>query len=229
MNPKVYLRERILTPLLLTLLAAGIIVTIIINVSRVFLAVGGDKGIYVSSGIAVAILLAAVWAATRPRLPAHSGMFLLAFAGIASMIAGSLSFNRSQPHEASAATVPYATDDAIVGQPGTALAFDKSQLEATVSTAAPGIHIDLSSGNGTHTWVVEGHEDQLKLEANPGSPAMGTIVLPPGTYTYYCDIPGHRQAGMHGTLTVTADPSAQPINAPAGGAGGETSTTAAGG
>jgi len=27
--------------------------------------------------------------------------------------------------------------------------------------------------------------------------------LPPGNYIYYCDMPGHRAAGMQGTLTVT--------------------------
>jgi uncharacterized cupredoxin-like copper-binding protein len=36
-----------------------------------------------------------------------------------------------------------------------------------------------------------------------GGRSTVTATLKAGTYTFYCSVPGHEQAGMRGTLTVT--------------------------
>jgi plastocyanin len=58
----------------------------------------------------------------------------------------------------------------------------------------------------------EGHNFTLAnsagkvLAATPtfsGGTKTITVSLTAGSYTYYCSVPGHRQAGMQGTLTVS--------------------------
>jgi plastocyanin len=36
-----------------------------------------------------------------------------------------------------------------------------------------------------------------------GGTKMLTVTLKPGTYTYYCSVPGHRSGGMQGKLVVS--------------------------
>ena len=61
----------------------------------------------------------------------------------------------------------------------------------------------VNDGSIPHTLVVEGFEDDLKLSiAGSGDVDSGTLTLEAGEYTYYCDVAGHRGAGMEGTLTV---------------------------
>jgi plastocyanin len=59
-----------------------------------------------------------------------------------------------------------------------------------------------NSGSVNHTLVIE-DVDGFKLEVNSnGDEDSGTVELEEGTYTIYCDVPGHRGAGMEATLEV---------------------------
>ena len=55
-----------------------------------------------------------------------------------------------------------------------------------------------------HNVTVESSSGQ-KLGETPtfsGGSKTLTLSLKPGTYKFFCSVPGHRQAGMEGTLTV---------------------------
>lgn len=73
---------------------------------------------------------------------------------------------------------------------------------------------------GTHNFVITGANEgsDAKIEANGGAEAEGVINLFAGEYSFYCDIAGHRAAGMEGILTVTTELTAAPE---AVGGGGE--------
>ena len=58
------------------------------------------------------------------------------------------------------------------------------------------------SGFQNHTLVIEGREDELRLEGENGGTDSGTITLEPGRYILYCDVAGHREGGMEARLLV---------------------------
>jgi plastocyanin len=71
-------------------------------------------------------------------------------------------------------------------------------------TAKPGIAtIELTSDGGAHDFVFDDAYSGFQLEvAGNGSTDSQKIDLKAGKYTFYCSLPGHRAAGMEGTLTV---------------------------
>lgn len=88
------------------------------------------------------------------------------------------------------------------------LAADPSQLAYTqTSLSAPAgkdtIEFDNPSGTGHDVCVQDSSGKELGCsDVIEQSNTSLSLDLKPGTYTYFCSVPGHQDAGMEGTLTV---------------------------
>jgi uncharacterized cupredoxin-like copper-binding protein len=84
-----------------------------------------------------------------------------------------------------------------------ALAFNTKTLTAKAGKVTLDMTNPGSSGL-PHAIAVEGNGvDKDGATAQPGGSSKVTVTLKPGTYQFYCPIPGHKAAGMEGTLTVS--------------------------
>ena len=57
-----------------------------------------------------------------------------------------------------------------------------------------------NDGAAAHNFSID--ELGIDIDLPPGSTEETVINAPPGTYVYYCNVPGHKEAGMVGTLIV---------------------------
>jgi len=75
--------------------------------------------------------------------------------------------------------------------------------ELTAKAGAVTIDFD-NPATLSHDVVVEDESGQElgKTDLVSQGSASTTVDLQPGTYTFFCDVPGHREGGMEGTLTV---------------------------
>jgi uncharacterized cupredoxin-like copper-binding protein len=82
-----------------------------------------------------------------------------------------------------------------------ALRFEKSALEASAGT------VTLVMENPSaieHNIAVRGQGlDEQGDVVGQGEQSTVTVELEPGEYEFYCSVPGHEEAGMKGTLTVS--------------------------
>jgi plastocyanin len=83
-----------------------------------------------------------------------------------------------------------------------ALKFDSSTYTAKSNNGKVNI-LYVDDGSATHTLRIDGVDNFRLQVTGKGDHDEGTATLAPGDYTIYCDIPGHREAGMEATLTVT--------------------------
>jgi len=81
------------------------------------------------------------------------------------------------------------------------LAFDTKSLSAKAGK----VSVDFTNSSSLpHNLTIESSSGQ-QVGATPtfsGGSKTLSLDLKPGTYKFFCSVPGHRQAGMEGTLTV---------------------------
>lgn len=88
------------------------------------------------------------------------------------------------------------------GEVYTFVGIDIDFSDAPTEVAAGAVTFELVNEGGIlHDVTLE--EGDTVVEAPGGETATGNVTLEPGSYVYYCSVPGHRSAGMEGELTVS--------------------------
>ena len=78
------------------------------------------------------------------------------------------------------------------------LKFDKTDYSAKAGDVKIAY---VGDGSLTHTLLIK-DKSGFKLQVSHNT-KTGTVNLTPGSYTLFCDVPGHESAGMKATLTVS--------------------------
>lgn len=81
--------------------------------------------------------------------------------------------------------------------------FAYTTTEATAKAGKVTVEFD-NPQSLTHDVAIEDSKGNEvgKTEVIVDGSDSTTVDLKPGTYTFYCSVPGHREGGMEGTLTV---------------------------
>jgi plastocyanin len=84
---------------------------------------------------------------------------------------------------------------------GSQLAFDQKDVSAKAGSVT--ISFDNKQPLQHDVKVEDSSGQELGgTDLVSDATATATVDLQPGSYTFFCSVPGHREAGMEGTLTV---------------------------
>ena len=191
---------RAILPLALPILAAIAMAVWVINLSRAFLAGSKTGAVVMVMVVTITIMMGAGLMSAATRMRTSSKFLLVAGLMLLIMSAGFIALGPSEEHETVATGYQQpkgpadATLDVIAG-PGTK--FNSKEYTVTPD----GIIEIVYSGEPGHTLVV----DDTKfvgfiLKSSPTQ--KGKVELDPGDFTIYCNVPGHRAAGMEAVVTV---------------------------
>ena len=180
--------------------------------------------------VAVAVLIAFVGIRRAEKFPPNRGVMLGVIVLFAAIVATTMAFavvkaNDEQKARDKKLAAEEGTTTTSASAPGgkvTDLSVSSPASGALVYqpnglTAQPG-NVSITFDNQSqvpHSIAVATANGNVLGQVQPftnGKQTVNLNNLQPGKYVFYCTVPGHRQAGMQGNLTVLAGAGSSPNN-----------------
>lgn len=204
--PEGPIKDRFFLPLLLPWLCIAAIALYALNISRIFLAGDSTSTLIIGTIITVGILAGATIISASPRLRTSSLAMVMGFVLVIVVSGGLLSLgpslNDSEGGAASGYVPPKGPPTstlAVTAGPGTTFSgvpFD------TVYTAKAGV-VEIDYGGAAGHTLLFTDPKLAGFELATSGKKKGNVELKAGKYTIYCNVTGHRAAGMQATITVS--------------------------
>lgn len=193
---------RAVLPLALPILGALAVAVWVFNLSRAFVAGGSTGALVMVLIVTVTIIAGAAYMSASERMRTSTKILLVSGFIAVIMSAGLISLGPSEEPEAAAG----GGFKEPAGKPVATLEVDalpSLKFQSKEFTTQAGVNlIKYLDKGGTHTLLFDEPEfNGFILRVPPDD--EGKVELQSGkTYTIYCNIPGHRAAGMEATVTV---------------------------
>jgi plastocyanin len=210
-------RERYLVPFLFPLVIVLGIVIFVLNVSRIFISSVGSAAVIIAVVMTLLILFGATALSAAPSMRTSSISLIVVGSLLVVTTIGWLNVGHAEDHGG---------EEVVLGDPvgaikidaiTSSLSFDPNaaDLPADPANAVSVIEITLEDREaGSHTLAFDDPEVVWNVPevSGAGEKITEKAGFPQaGEFSFYCTIPGHREAGMEGTLTVTPDVEPQPV------------------